>query len=720
MSVKRGLPDEASTNGADTPLKRDYHILDTNKADMEACAQELDFEDDTEFFESLDETSWHLLDASEDATAAVPTLSQPECGTGFLNASGKQLARPSDAAMQAAAKRLKLDDTDDGALLVHTPERASILAQAQAATTPQRGVFQSPCEHSKPSISSTPFTRMRPASVLGTSRSRPLSPISPNTVEHFQKPIYLGITPRSYRAGLAAGASSRTKFTPPFKKGAKLEHDAPAPRVPLFNLEPCMLRHSYQQLGLVPKRTAWREAVSQGVPLEACMILQDPQQAAHYLFRTAGATHGPTELLKTLHRLGAHRATEKWVVNHYAVILWKLAGMAAVCPVQAHMYWSYDAVLRQMRYRYEREVHCGQSSVVKQIQEQRCSPGKPMVLCVYHIHPIAHSEEPATTILQLTDGWYRIRAALDAPLTRAVERGKIRVGQKLGITAAKLEAFGEGTPVLDAFHTSDLSISANSCQHMRWDTRLGAHPRSFVSTLGRLIADGGIVGLMDICLDRVYPTGYIQGELDARGQTVFTGSQYGTDEEQERQRAWAVQRQEAQGTLALMAQRVQASLQWLEPRVRPCEPLDAVSIQDVRSLLADVEATANPCARLEEVQREHSGQARLAALLWSARARASALDAPHTDAHTSILDALCAPRRVKAFCIVRFHDAQRTKRTTRRSVQLTVWDPPPFLKEGARLQVSHLIPTQRDAWRARDAAADVFLATTRQTTWHHI
>jgi len=40
--------------------------------------------------------------------------------------------------------------------------------------------------------------------------------------------------------------------------------------------------------------------------------------------------------------------------------------------------------------------------------------------------------------LELTDGWYRLRAQVDLPIARAVRRDVIRVGRKLGFAGAKV------------------------------------------------------------------------------------------------------------------------------------------------------------------------------------------------------------------------------------------------------------------------------------------
>jgi breast cancer 2 susceptibility protein len=43
--------------------------------------------------------------------------------------------------------------------------------------------------------------------------------------------------------------------------------------------------------------------------------------------------------------------------------------------------------------------------------------------------------------LEVTDGWYRLRAEVDEPLARAIRRNVIRVGRKIGVIDAKVCLF---------------------------------------------------------------------------------------------------------------------------------------------------------------------------------------------------------------------------------------------------------------------------------------
>jgi breast cancer 2 susceptibility protein len=92
-----------------------------------------------------------------------------------------------------------------------------------------------------------------------------------------------------------------------------------------------------------------------------------PATAMHYCFYTftsapapssaqaepalLNATAAYTELMKQ----GCSLATEEWVTNHWCLILWKLAGMAALEPgsekVESKRRWCWAEVVKQLRRR---------------------------------------------------------------------------------------------------------------------------------------------------------------------------------------------------------------------------------------------------------------------------------------------------------------------------------------------------------------------------------
>ena len=66
-----------------------------------------------------------------------------------------------------------------------------------------------------------------------------------------------------------------------------------------------------------------------------------------------------------------------------------------------------------------------------------------MVLCVSKVIWMDGQRHPDGTVegvpeLEITDGWYRLRAEVDAPLARAIRRGVIRTGRKIGVVDAKV------------------------------------------------------------------------------------------------------------------------------------------------------------------------------------------------------------------------------------------------------------------------------------------
>jgi len=59
--------------------------------------------------------------------------------------------------------------------------------------------------------------------------------------------------------------------------------------------------------------------------------------------------------LDELHARGCTLATKPWIENHWALVLWKLAGLAALDPKNesdpARQRWCWPEVIRQLLYR---------------------------------------------------------------------------------------------------------------------------------------------------------------------------------------------------------------------------------------------------------------------------------------------------------------------------------------------------------------------------------
>jgi breast cancer 2 susceptibility protein len=59
-----------------------------------------------------------------------------------------------------------------------------------------------------------------------------------------------------------------------------------------------------------------------------------------------------TSAYESLKRDGCRLATTKWVDNHYAMILWKLAGLALARPQMFIDKWRWSEVINQLKYRW--------------------------------------------------------------------------------------------------------------------------------------------------------------------------------------------------------------------------------------------------------------------------------------------------------------------------------------------------------------------------------
>ena len=195
------------------------------------------------------------------------------------------------------------------------------------------------------------------------------------------------------------------------------------------------------------------------------------ENAIYYAFNPTVASHGseppPTlgseAALNKLHESGCMLASQEWVNNHWRLILWKLAGMACLDPqreLTTDKRWSWDEVIRQLRYRYalaflprikqtferdfrhEKELNRGSRPALRLIATQDVTPSSPMTLCVSNVF-WSETTTGGTALLphpelELTDGWYRLRASIDEPLARATRRGHIRIGRKLSVAGAKV------------------------------------------------------------------------------------------------------------------------------------------------------------------------------------------------------------------------------------------------------------------------------------------
>lgn len=132
-----------------------------------------------------------------------------------------------------------------------------------------------------------------------------------------------------------------------------------------------------------------------------------------------------------------------------------------------------------------------------------------MILCVSKVIWTEDRRGPDGSVedapeLEVTDGWYRLRAEVDAPLTRAIRKGAIRVGRKIGIVDAKLiTGRKEPSEILEAYENVKLGLSGNATHLAPWHAKLGFRRCADICTLGSLTWDGGSIAMMKLRIEKV-------------------------------------------------------------------------------------------------------------------------------------------------------------------------------------------------------------------------
>ena len=179
---------------------------------------------------------------------------------------------------------------------------------------------------------------------------------------------------------------------------------------------------------------------------------------------------GPQAALEELLETGCRLATKEWVENAWGLILWKLAGMVGLDPERERegqgedgRRWCWGEVMRQLLYRfvfcflirnwttafnwfysYERELNTGSRPPLRLLTTQDAPASSYLVLCVSNVtwSQSGLTEDglmiDAHPELEVTDGWYKLRAKVDQVLARAVKRGVLRVGRKIGAIGARV------------------------------------------------------------------------------------------------------------------------------------------------------------------------------------------------------------------------------------------------------------------------------------------
>ncbi|KAG9028496.1 hypothetical protein FRB95_006397 [Tulasnella sp. JGI-2019a] len=572
------------------------------------------------------------------------------------------------------------------------------------------------------------------------------------------KPVpSLSLTPRSRPA--------RTAFATPFKSGVKpgmplrtpanlmqqkLKEQAAVAaererkveekrkkerEIAVFDLTPPPGRHSMEWHGVLPKSYSAEDIYRLGIPAEIPSI--NLRNAQYYRFNAptfsqvaSGSAElrplGTNDALTSLREKGCNLATPEWVDNHWGMILWKLASLICAYPNLLKDKWTYHEVVNQLLYRYERELNRVQRPAFRLITEGDTPSTKPMVICVSVITPgeggmTAEGEAiEGLPVLDVTDGWYRLRATIDEPLTRAIKRGILKVGTKIAVSGAKLQGGKDGVDPLTAYTKGvHLQLYGNSTTLARWNTKLGFRnsPLPFIATLRSLTADGGPVMLMDIIITKSFPVGYLES---SKMEGVRPIPKCELEEKQE-ENAWQNRRsneeiklrdafEKRMGRFEAIAERLEGVSRGFKP---PTEDYPPDHVEDIYDGLEDAQ---DPNLLIKSLSPQDCGW--LASVI---RTKMNAARERSSEVISKELDDVCPPRQVRNFCIIRFRDNRVSKHQPMREGQLTVWDVlalgPDAMAEGKRYFVTNVVPSSPTSWSQHDINGEAYFITRRDTRW---
>ena len=222
---------------------------------------------------------------------------------------------------------------------------------------------------------------------------------------------------------------------------------------------------------------------------------------------------GWREMRELMIKAGASDAslTNEWVANAYKWIVWTQACVARAFPEKyAFGVLSESAVLQRMLYKYEREINRAERPHVRRILEKDENPGAPAVYVVSAIRSMTTASGignvPTMSEIEISDGWYSVRARLDAKLTRAVREGRLRVGCKIFVVGAELRGVTDAvSPLSDDAEMAYVCLHVNGARLAPWDAALGRVTYNLTIPLRSVVPDGGVVPRMLIHVRHAYP-----------------------------------------------------------------------------------------------------------------------------------------------------------------------------------------------------------------------
>ncbi|KAF8971700.1 hypothetical protein BDZ97DRAFT_1901423 [Flammula alnicola] len=297
-------------------------------------------------------------------------------------------------------------------------------------------------------------------------------------------------------------------------------------------------------------------------------------------------------------------------------------------------------------------------------------------------------------------------------MARAVRRGVIRVGRKLGVAGARLSTEKKDpTEILEAiidqagFVRKLVPSHAVAC-------KLGFMPGPCISTLHSLTPDGGVVAALDFVIVKLYPIAFLEFLEDENGNKQRVGPR-NEAEELEVNEKWKGRRYEVEASkLRDEYDKKYARYEGYVDRLERKAGVSSLRRKTVRILLKynidalydELEYPDTAARVIARISPTDAGWLALHIRKQNEKGRELVGEEIEKELKTT-----CPPRDVRSFRILIAQDARTLRRPANRNAQLTVWDVLGLtLDEGSRagtfevgqrFMATNLVPTQQSATR---------------------
>ena len=225
--------------------------------------------------------------------------------------------------------------------------------------------------------------------------------------------------------------------------------------------------------------------------------------------------------------------SEDWCANAYRHVVWTAASLKRAFSGKANQALSAKHLLERMMYRYEREINQSRRPILRKVLERDSPPTVPMILLVSAVRSFGilfeEDEENEgvkekcknfySAEIEVSDGWYSIRAVLDEELSSHLRANRIRLGSKMFVQNCQLSGIPEGEgvqPLKPEAYKARLLLRSNSCRPCEWDAKLGLQRVNLTVPLRSVRTDGGDVPRVLLKISRHFPPVYRERSLASR------------------------------------------------------------------------------------------------------------------------------------------------------------------------------------------------------------